>query len=199
MDDKCIANLGDVNPVDHGGLFVFPDEMVKLEEPADDGTDYDACTECGGPAFLTETEVSHHGYPDDIDHDADARHVAILPKPPEWEVYRVSIDRLQEVKETEGGTTYVWLVPASYAPDWPHVVSQYQEWFTDSLPDVESACDFSDLREALCSADPVKRAQAYRAILDFHGWTNGDAYPVKIERKEAEEMADRYLKEIASE
>ena len=37
---ECIANLGDVNPIDHGGLFVFvdktgayPPEVECLEEP----------------------------------------------------------------------------------------------------------------------------------------------------------------------
>lgn len=39
---KLLANLGDVNPVDHGGLFVYqdltgvyPEECEKLVSPAD--------------------------------------------------------------------------------------------------------------------------------------------------------------------
>ena len=40
---KCVANLGDVNPIEHGGLFVFvdetgvyPPEAEKLYPPCDD-------------------------------------------------------------------------------------------------------------------------------------------------------------------
>ena len=36
-----------------------------------------ACRECGEPCFLTAAGVAHHGEPDEIDYDADARHVAI--------------------------------------------------------------------------------------------------------------------------
>lgn len=35
------------------------------------------CRECGDPCFVTGAGVSHHGTPDEIDHDADGRHVAI--------------------------------------------------------------------------------------------------------------------------
>jgi hypothetical protein len=35
------------------------------------------CRECGEPCFRTDVGVSHHGTPDEIDHDADGRHVAI--------------------------------------------------------------------------------------------------------------------------
>ena len=44
---KFIANLGDVNPLDHGGYFVFedesgvyPPEAELLEAPEDDGGEY---------------------------------------------------------------------------------------------------------------------------------------------------------------
>lgn len=35
------------------------------------------CRECGEPMFIEDDGVSHHGAPDEIDHDADADHVAI--------------------------------------------------------------------------------------------------------------------------
>ena len=35
------------------------------------------CVECGGPMFVEDSGVSHHGEPDSIDHDADADHVAV--------------------------------------------------------------------------------------------------------------------------
>ena len=45
---KTIANLGDVNPIDHGGIFlkidetgVYPPELEILETPIDDGELWD--------------------------------------------------------------------------------------------------------------------------------------------------------------
>ena len=91
---KKIANLGDVNPLDHGGLFVlidetgvYPPEMERLEPPCDD--------------------------------DPEGQ----------YEVFRVVLERQKEVRE--GNTIY--LVPVGYQPDWPHPVSEYPEWYVDSL------------------------------------------------------------------
>lgn len=50
--------------------------------PGDDGQ---VCRECGAPCFVTDAGVAHHYSefaPDEIDHDADADHVAI-PEPEE--------------------------------------------------------------------------------------------------------------------
>lgn len=41
-----------------------------------------SCRECGDPCFVGDDGVSHHGTPDEIDHDADAVHVAILEEEP---------------------------------------------------------------------------------------------------------------------
>ncbi len=39
--------------------------------------DGDECDECGEPMFTTDTGVTHHGEPDEIDYDADADHTAV--------------------------------------------------------------------------------------------------------------------------
>lgn len=51
-------------------------------EELDEDDEYDGpvCRECGEPCFVTEAGVAHHGRADlvpEIDHDADADHVAI--------------------------------------------------------------------------------------------------------------------------
>lgn len=38
-----------------------------------------ACSECDAPALTTADGINHHGTPGEIDHDADAKHVALDP------------------------------------------------------------------------------------------------------------------------
>lgn len=68
-------------------LLTFGDEVREraweLQNQSDGvegtGAAYDGpvCRECELPCFVTDAGVAHHGQPDEIDHDADARHVAI--------------------------------------------------------------------------------------------------------------------------
>lgn len=61
-------------------------------------------------------------------------------------------------------------------------------WFAGDLGAVASyvGAPVAELRAGFCSDDPVTRAEAYRAVLDYHGWENGDSYPRVITRAEAE-------------
>lgn len=106
------------------------------------------------------------------------------------EVHRVCLDRLREVRENDR----LYLVPYKYEKTWPHPLSAYVEWFAEDLESVASYVDrtLEDLREALCSADGIKRAEAYRAIYDYQGWVNGDESPMTLTRSEAKK---RYRKE----
>ena len=142
-DWQFVANLGDVNPLDHGGLFVYidrkgvyPPEMERVE-PDEDGD--------------------------------------------KLEIHRVCLDRCTYI----GGI----LSDNSFHPDHP-------AWFAKDLAEVASTMDYDldELRSDLCSGDALKLACAYRAILDYYGWDNGDAYPEHYTRAEAEE---RYKEETA--
>lgn len=42
------------------------------------------CFYCGEAAHITEAGVSHHGTPDEIDHEADADHVALVDGATAW-------------------------------------------------------------------------------------------------------------------
>ncbi len=66
---------------------------------------------------------------------------------------------------------------------------EHAAWFADSLASVASYIgdDANELREWFCSADPVERACAYRAVGEYHGWKNLDEYPIKLTRAEAQE------------
>jgi hypothetical protein len=118
--------------------------------------------------------------PEDDDHDDhdEGRYL----------VYRFVLDRLKEV--------HGYLVPIRYQPDWPHPVHRYEEWFTDSLDEVADCCDQHDIRELLCSADPLALAHAYRAIGDYHGFENLDSYPRRLTRELVEKEFSADLQKL---
>ena len=115
---RLVAQLGDVNPIDHGGYFVYGGERPAAER-----------LELLG------------------DNDPDRGAVG-------WEVYRFDLDACEES----------W-------HDLPAVAS-----YVDSTEE--------ELRRLLLSSDPVDRAQAYRAIGDYHGFDNLDSYPIRLTRTE---------------
>lgn len=77
----------------------------------------------------------------------------------------------------------------------------HEVWFArnDGLKRIAESMDSPDgvdgLIESFCSADPLKRAHAWRDVFDYHGWMNGDEYPLTLTRAEAEE---RYAEEMRS-
>lgn len=144
---KFIANLGDVNPLAYGGLFVYidetgvyPPEMERIEEDED----YD---------------------PDPEDEEEDASQDSD-DEPRFYIVHRVVLDKCEP---------------------------NHKEWFSDSLDSVCASMDYdrAELDADLCSDDPIRLANAYRAILDHHGWENMDQYPDRITHAEA---LERYTK-----
>jgi hypothetical protein len=105
-----------------------------------------------------------------------------------YTVYRIMLER---IKLVDG-----YLVPFRYDKTWPHPLERYDEWFHDKLGDVASSFGTTkeELEKDFTSADPLKRAHAYRAIGDYHGWENLDGYPLTgLTRKTVEE---RYREEL---
>lgn len=89
-----------------------------------------------------------------------------------------------------------YLVPYAYEKDWPFEPSAYQEWFAKSL-DAVSECfgvETEELVAMLGSEDGLLRAHAYRMVLDYHGWDNGDGYPEEMSRRDAKR---RFSKELS--
>lgn len=67
-------------------------------------------------------------------------------------------------------------------------------WFADDLASVadNNGSDKAELERQLCSDDPMERAEAYRAIADYHGWVNFDELPLTLTRAEAEVRVNGY-------
>lgn len=96
-----------------------------------------------------------------------------------FEIRRVCLDRYKQV---DG-----YLVPFKYEKDWNHPVHMYEPWFKESLN------QYDGIVENLCSDDPKQLASAYMSIYDYHGWDNGDEYPLILTRDEVEK---RYKEEL---
>jgi hypothetical protein len=85
--------------------------------------------------------------------------------PEGWTVYRFPLERCTFIDGV--------LSDNSYHPECP-------AWFADDLNSVASCMglDVQALRDDLCSADPIRLAEAYRAIGEYHGFINMDEYPI---------------------
>jgi len=105
--------------------------------------------------------------------------------PKEWTVYQVEPERkkLVEIDQT------IYLVCIRYKQDWPHPVTSYNEWFHKDLESVASyvGVSFQDLRDNLCSEDPLKRAESYIDLAAYHGWHEFDHYPLRLSEHEVHE------------
>lgn len=137
---ELIANLGDADPIEHGGVFVYRDRTGVYPEKC-------------------EILEPHHGK--------------------QWEVYRFVLERCTFI----GGV----LFDNSHNPD-------HEAWFADSLDGMASTIgrDAAELRAAFCSDDPLKRADAYRTVGEYHGFQNLDQYPIMLKRSEVERRYPEY-------
>lgn len=186
---KIIANLGDANPIDHGGTFVFVDE-TNVHTPQ-----IEVLESVGGE---TEDEYNEH---DELISEGNEK----------WVVYRFDIDQCTYGKMVNGK----WqplnhydeegiLSDNQFHPDYPawfaEPESQRSEVPQDFyLSSVAKYVDFDlyDLIKAFCSNDPLERAVAYKAVADYHGINNIDSYPLTFDsRKEVEKRYEAILKQL---
>lgn len=84
------------------------------------------------------------------------------------------------------------LVTLNYADDWPHPLPDYDEWFAASLAAVARAhgATKKELSDALCSADPYRRAWAYECIGSYHGFENFDSPPRILSKEEVDTLLE---------
>lgn len=65
---------------------------------------------------------------------------------------------------------------------------EHAAWFARDIAGVASfiGVETSELIEWLCSEDVLERADAWRAIGDYHGFANLDDYPLTLNKSEVE-------------
>ena len=126
---ECIAQLGDKNPIDHGGYWILRDTTGVSSEEAE---------------LLIVPE----------DEDGD------------YTIYRFKLDRCTFINGVLGDNQF-------------H--PQYAAWWAKT--EVERNA-LEELADHFCSEDVLKRAVAYRAVGDYHGFDNLDSYPLTMTRRE---------------
>ena len=99
----------------------------------------------------------------------------------EVESFRFALERLRRYTDDDGST---YVVPFKYQPDWPHHASAYKEWYMSDVGKIAESVGSTadDFVEALCSDDPLTRAEVYEAIGGYHGFINLDGYPTRSAR-----------------
>jgi len=145
---KFLDNLGDKNPLEYGGYFIFEDTTG---------------------VYFPEGEIYN---------------------PDMKDVYRFSLDKLS-----------LWsghLIPYNFhkRDDLPHKISDYIEWFDDTLNMVAkyNGILLDELQQMFTTDDILVRAQAYRMLGEYHGFDNLNQYPLALSSKEAKTRYNKYLK-----
>jgi hypothetical protein len=65
-------------------------------------------------------------------------------------------------------------------------------WFGKDLESVSDSADNPDIRDLLCSEDPVERAIGYRDVVGHWGVHEFDQHPVTLTRTEVKRMLSLY-------
>lgn len=151
---KLLANLGDKNPLDYGGFFVYVDETgvyppeVEVVEVCDE-PDYDNNDK--GKWTVYRFILEPCTYIDGIlsDNPFHMAHPAWFATP--------------ESERTEGRNSTTWL---------KNLVD-----FCGNDDDGE------ELIRLFCSDDPLERARAWRVVGDYHGYHELDHYPLRYSSK----------------
>lgn len=153
---KFTANLGDANPLDHGGLFlyvdetnVYPPELELLEEPPEDSKEgnYEIYR-----VVLDQLKI----VTERDDQDRNATHTYLVP----------------------ASYTSSWPYPVSRYDVWFH------ERLADMAESADA--DVDELRREFTSDEPMVRARAYLAAIGHLGAHEFDQYKLVMTRTEVE-------------
>ena len=165
---KLIANLGDVNPLDYGGYFVYIDTTGVYEAEAE---------------LLTVAEDGNEirGYT----------------------IHRFLLDKCTFIDGILSDNDFHPGCPAWFAkPESERAARSQDTTYLKNVADFVGTSNGGETEDILiqmfCSDNPVERAEAYRAVGEYHGFDNLDQYPLKFKSNQRGEVAKRYqgLKEL---
>lgn len=157
----CVANLGDVNPLEYGGAFVlidatgvYPPELHVWDEPT------------GEPA----KEVEYLGWEDQCTTEEGEKPEELLTwitgtidSTQKWTRHVVILDRCTYQNQILSDNKYHPNQPAWW----------FNEGSLDKAPMADLArfngTDPQQLIYRFCSIDPIERAQAYLMVMQYYG------------------------------
>jgi hypothetical protein len=170
---KLIANLGDVNPLDYGGFFVYRDETGVYEEEAE--------------LLLVDDQVLLRAEEDDLAKEEGRLEDLKGEEAKPYTVYRFAVGRCWLTATVLSDNKYHPELPAWFAQ--PEHMRSERPQDTTYFRNVTrfAGFDYGDAVTAICSDDPLRRAWVWKAIGEFHGFENLDSYPLRLTRSEAKE------------
>ncbi len=182
-----IANMGDASPLDYGGLFVYVDadgrasmELLEVDEQLLSAVEREADER---EAYVEDARERALPIPQ----------LSPLVERAPYTVYRVDVDPCTYVNGVLSDNPYHADSPAWFAGTDDRMRERPQDTtYLSRVADFIGA-DVDELIAEFCSADILTRASAWRAVYDYHGWANGDSYPIHLTRAEARE---RYAYEL---
>ncbi len=157
---ECVAQLGDKNPFEHGGYYVFVDRNGVEEAQVE-------VLEVPDEEMLEEEEPPEEEQDELWDHDENVVG---------HDIYRFDIPRCTY---TDGILSDNQFHP--YSSAWfANERDERNPGSSSGIEHVARTCgmDPEELIEWFCSEDPVQRAEAYRAVGQYHGFNQLDSDPL---------------------
>jgi hypothetical protein len=203
---KLVAQLGDVHPIDHGGYFVYVDEAgvydpeVELLIPPEDWQ-----VEADDRARDKAERQLVKNYEKTVARDATNEEIDTLIKEHldfksqlKWRVYRFVLEPCTYINGILSDNKYHPSKAAWFAkPESERKARPQDTTYLKNIADFvgitvdELAAEFTagSNTEGL-----IKRALAWRAVGEYHGFENLDSYPLDFDRAEVEQ---RYAEELS--
>lgn len=156
---KMVANLGDVNPLQYGGYFVY--------------TDTTGVYEAEGEYVIVENKEDIKDNPTDTP----------------YTVWRYSLEKCTLIDGILSDNKYHPRHPAWFATPESHRKDRDRPQNANYLSNVSNCMDIDlkELQGLFCSSNIVERAIAYRLVGEYHGFDNLDSYPLRLTREESED------------
>lgn len=201
-DNKYLGNLGDADPIEHGGLFVYVDEngraqaekVVKFDdfELAEEEDLVNMIIDMAHAVAEKWVEQSNNVLVDNEEFEALKEMLGeyFEDKFGKWEIRRFDIDRCTFINGVLSDNKF----HPEHSAWWANPENKREEYVV--LGDIASYVGepIGDLLQAFCSDDPLVRARAYESLGDYHGFDNLDSDPLII--YSLKEMEDRYKEEL---
>jgi hypothetical protein len=178
-----LGNIGDADPLAHGGHFVYEDSLHEYGPEAE---------------YLQVIESPSSSVCDDLGEDGDS-----------WMVYRYQLERFTYGLPVDDEPMGPLLCPLN---EWHElgILSDnrfhpsYPVWFSRkdahlgqercALPDLARTYGITatELLQWFLSTDPLEQAQAYELVASYHGWDNLDSYPLEFNPEDRPTVEERY-------
>lgn len=174
---KFLANLGDAGPLEYGGYFIYEDSTGVYSAQATLLETYDETVEiinrCSKCEDIESPCTKHAGLTYAME-------------------YHFDLDRCTWINGILSDNKFHPDFPVWFAS--PETEQQTRPQDTTYLSKVAESIgmDLDELRMLFCSDNPVERAQAYRAVADYHGIENFDSYPLTWTVGQLAELKERF-------